>query len=124
MIPKENALFTRCQLNILLTGTNQTLISVWVNVLRNEGHIEELQGGDRNVNPSVVDELDKVKDDLMVLESQTATVTNRITTLEQRGVNVWCTLAVSILIFRPEPHSVRSTNIVLNISPNVRFNLQ
>ena len=61
---------------------------MWVNVLRNERHIEELQGGDVSVNPSVADELDRVKDDLMVLESQTATVTNRITTLEQRGIKV------------------------------------
>ena len=59
---------------------------VWVNVLRNEGHIEELQGSDGSVNPSVADELDKVKDDLMVLESLTVTATNRITTLEQRGI--------------------------------------
>ena len=56
-------------------------------MLRNEGHIEELQGSDGSVNPSVAEELDKVKDDLMVLEGQTATVTNRITTLEQRGIN-------------------------------------
>ena len=88
MIPKENALFTRCQLNVLLTGTNQTLISVWVNVLRNERHIRELQGGDVSVTSSVAEELHKMKDDLMALESQTATVTNRITTLEQRGINV------------------------------------
>ena len=59
---------------------------MWVNVLRNERHIEELQGGDGSLNPSIADELDKVKDDLMVLESQTATATNRITTLEQRGI--------------------------------------
>ena len=57
-----------------------------MNVLRNEGHIEELQGSGGRVNPSVADELDRVKDDLMVLESQTATVTNRITALEQRGI--------------------------------------
>ena len=43
-------------------------------------------GSGGRVNPSVADELDRVKDDLMVLESQTATVTNRITALEQRGI--------------------------------------
>ena len=64
-------------------------MSVWGHVLRNERQIEALQGSDRSVVSSVTDELEMLKDDLMVLEAQTATALNRINSLEQVGTGVW-----------------------------------
>ena len=61
------------------------MLSVWGHVLRNERSIQALQGSDRSVIPSVAEELEDVKENLLVLEAQTATVINRINVLEQRG---------------------------------------